>query len=285
MTLAVLLAALLLDRYRPLTRPSRFDRELALRAVWLREHLDAGTARAGFFAWLAGALAPALLVGLLLAALGRAAPALAWAAGVALLYFAGAYRHAAEPVADMVGALTVADLERARRFCGATCADLAEDADADSLARRAAARLFGDALERLFAPIFWFVCLGGFGLALDILTRSLARAWEAPGAFGAAARQAQAVLDWLPARALALSFAIVGHFDRALSAWRGRANWARGADLVAGAGVGALGWTEAAPAGHDPRAAADSLEGALNLIWRALLLWLGAFALAWLAGR
>lgn len=285
MTLAVLLAALLLDRYRPLARPSRLDAELALRAAWLREHLDAGTARAGFFAWLAGALAPALLVGLLMAALWRAAPAVAWAASVALVYFASGYRHAAEPAADMVGALTVGDQARARRFCGDACADLEPAAPADALARRAAERLFGAALERLFAALFWYLCLDGFGLALAILSRSQARAWEPAGAFGAAARQACAVLDWLPARVLAASFAIVGDFDRALAAWRGRANWARGADLVAGAGAGALGQAEPAAAEADARTAAEYLEGALNLIWRALILWLALIALAWLAGR
>ncbi len=101
------------------------------------------------------------------------------------------------------------------------------------------------------------------------------------------------LLDWIPARLTALSFAIVGDFEDSVACWRTQAkDWATQAGgenvgIVLASGAGALGVVlgGALPvAGAEPEyrpdlgigeaADADLLPTAVGLVWRALILWL-----------
>ncbi len=292
MTLAILLAALGLDYYRPLARPSSLDAWLGPRADWLHDHLNEGGHRHGWLAWGVGALLPAAVVGMCVGILHALSAPLAWVASGVALYFAMGYREIDQRARDMLGALVVLDLERARRFCGDWCDARSADAEAMSGdALRATLRL---SIERLFAPMFWFVVLGVFGVALHGLSRYLAERWRTDSVFSSPARVILHWLEWLPARALAFSFAIVGNFDRAFAAWRAGPDATDNASVVRGAGAGALGVRlEASPDGGPLSGAtvawdmpsAEYVEGGLRLVLRVLLLWLALFALVWLAGR
>jgi adenosylcobinamide-phosphate synthase len=293
MTLLTLLAALALDYYRPLSRPSAVDAWLAAQASWLRERFDSGSARHGWLAWGVGALLPAAAVGMLTGMLGFVSPPLSVVLACGVLYFAMAYRQTTLTAADMVGALGVLDLDRARRFCGNWCADLPAEADVEAMARRAIDQVFRDSQERLFGIIFWFAWLNLFGALFYALTRFFAEHWRNDVAFGGPARQVLHWLDWLPAHGLAFSFAIVGNFEQALAGWRALPAQAGNHAVVKAAGAGALGVRLSAPldilAPGDPAANWDApspeyIDGALNLVWRALLLWLGVLAMVWLVG-
>lgn len=293
MTLLTLLVALGLDYYRPLTRPSVVDVWLAAQATWLREHFDAGSARHGWLAWGVGALFPATAVGMLTGMLGFVSPPLSFVLACGVLYFATAYRQTTLTAKDMVGALGVLDLERARRFCGDWCAALPAGADVEAMSRRAIDQVFRDSMERLFGIVFWFTWLDLFGALFYALSRFLAEHWRTDAAFGGPARQVLHWLDWLPARGLAFSFAIVGNFEQALAGWRALPAQTENHAVVSAAGAGALGVRLNGPLDGvvpgDPQANWDApspeyLDGALNLVWRALLLWLAVLAMVWLIG-
>ena len=121
-----------------------------------------------------------------------------------------------------------------------------EDGDADRIERTARALIEGDvpndALERihcveqavyiqannrLFAVIFWFVLLGPLGpLGAWSYRRAVFNAARDDEAAPASSdvRDAAVMLHgwlaWIPARLTALGYAVAGHFDAALAAWR-----------------------------------------------------------------
>jgi adenosylcobinamide-phosphate synthase len=288
----VLLAALGLDRYQPLARPSGVEAWLAPRMDWLHDHLNAGARHHGWFAWAVGALLPAAVAGMASGILNTFMPPLAWALALATLYCAMGFQRVATRARDIVGALTVFDLDRARHFADDWHAE--DSGDVESLARDAIHAVLRLGLQRLFAPIFWFALLGLFGVLLHALTRYLAERWRADPVFGGPARQVGAGLEWPVARFLGLSFAIVGNFEQALAGWRALPADADNDSVTRAAGAGALGvrlgdthaeLASGASSGNWDAPNPEYLEGALRLIWRALILWLVVFSLAWLAGR
>lgn len=294
MILLTLVAAIGLDHYKPLSRPSPVEDCLAPKADWLHDHFNAGGVRHGWLAWAVGALLPAAIAGVSVGVLHVISPPLVWAIGLGALYFAMGYRQVELRARDIVGALTVLDLDRARRFLGDWRVDPASEADAETVARDGIRAVFRLGLERLFGVIFWFALLDLSGVLMHFLTRYLAARWAGDAAFGGPARQVANWLDWLPARTLAFSFAIAGNFDHALAAWRAQSGNPDNETVVVAAGAGALGVrlgdTRAAPDESGPSRAweapgAEYLEGATRLVWRALLLWLAVLAMIWLAGR
>ena len=111
--------------------------------------------------------------------------------------------------------------------------------------------------------------------------------------FGGPARALLWLLDWIPARLTALSFAIVGDFEDAAFCWRTQAtSWAdeaggEHAGIVLASGAGALGVQVGGSiptVGGEPtsgpisvwatRRKPISCRAAVGLVWRALVLWL-----------
>ncbi|RRQ21400.1 regulatory signaling modulator protein AmpE [Thiohalobacter thiocyanaticus] len=144
-----------------------------------------------------------------------------------------------------------------------------------------AAALIRTALVRLFGVMFWFALLGPVGALLYRLTQLLAaRADGEEDDFSLAVWQLQALLDWLPARALAATGALIGSFDATLAAWRECAPADPFDDSREFAAEVALESMELEP-GAEPAAA---LERARDYLLRAGLAWLALLALLTLAG-
>ncbi|MEO1827720.1 MAG: regulatory signaling modulator protein AmpE [Pseudomonas sp.] len=135
--------------------------------------------------------------------------------------------------------------------------------------------LVREILHGYVVTVFWFVLLGPVGaLGYRLLRLRLAR--DAPA--GEPVTALAHALEWLPARLLAASFALVGHFDHvrqvladALLSWDVSAD-----DLVART-------AEAALTGGEGRLADEADSGALadtrTLLKRALLAWAVVLAL------
>ena len=127
--------------------------------------------------------------------------------------------------------------------------------------------------------------------------RAAPDAGSASDEFARFAVRAFAVIDWVPARLTAASFAAVGNFQDAVDCWRAQgAAWADETQgIILASGAGALGVKLGGPlqAAHnahevgsetfDPlrpelgaggEADADYLSSAVGLIWRALVMWM-----------
>jgi adenosylcobinamide-phosphate synthase len=152
--------------------------------------------------------------------------------------------------------------------------------------------------DAVFGALFWFALLGGPGAVLFRLANTLDAMWgyknERFLQFGWAAARIDDVLNYIPARLTALSYALFGKTRVALASWRAQApGWeSPNAGPVMAAGAGSLGLalggsaiyhgqTEARPTlGEGRPASGADIARVLQLVRRSLVLWLGLF-LCW----
>ncbi len=146
--------------------------------------------------------------------------------------------------------------------------------------------------DAVFGAIVWFLVGGIPGVLLYRATNTLDAMWGYKNAryrrFGWAAARLDDLLNWIPARWVALSYALTGHFSAALRCWSQQAGqWDSpnaGPVMAAGAGslqirLGGGAWYggqyhQRPPLGcGDPPRAGD-IARALALVSRSLILWL-----------
>jgi len=146
--------------------------------------------------------------------------------------------------------------------------------------------------DAVFAPLFWFVVLGPFGALLYRFSNTLDAMWGYKNQrylyFGWAAARFDDLLNWLPARLTALSYALLGNTTQAIKSWRTQAHLldSPNAGPVMTAGGGALQLQLGGPAcyhgqlkqkpwfGGPQLPENGDIERASALMYRALLLWL-----------
>ena len=298
MSLSALIAALLLERYRPALPVA--PRETARRAMQaLLSHLDAGGEQHGALAWSLGVALPALLVAGLASLLHGIGSLLGWAFEVVVLAFCLGFRQASYQVAQLARLLRDDSASEAAAGIFRTWRPgLLLSADSCQWPTQIAEEIVRQGLVRLLGVVFWFVLLGAGGAVLYALSGLARVQWAHAGAFGAFSARARYALDWLPVRLAAVSFAVVGNFQDALTCWREQSDgWSRAepheGQLLAAA-AGALGLQLGGPltlrdsqlprhvlgVGEPPEA--DALEGVVALLWRVVALWGAALGLVWL---
>jgi membrane protein required for beta-lactamase induction len=298
-TLLALLVALLLERLAARLMPLR-------RARWLQDYAGWAAGRAAAASgWHQAALCvllamlPALPVAAVAMALAETAPGAVWLvfAALVLVFSLGPIDLALE-VREYVDLESRGDTAGAARAAGA----IIEQDAAQRREMRAAAvedAIFVQANNRIFGVLFWFVALGPTGLGpaaawffriSDLMRR---QAIEQTGTTSASeavscTERLHFILAWVPARLLALSYALAGSFEEARRSWRERYGsfsgrlLERNDWLLVHVGRGAMG--VAIATGTDPAAPA---RVAMRLVRRALLFWLTVIALlslaAWIA--
>ncbi len=294
LTLIATVLALVLGHLAPgLARAVRDHRWFARWLRWL-------AARPALAAWwrsgwgvVLALVPPLLLVGLLQGLLDDAA----WGLG-GLLFGVAALFHAWGP-RDLdrdVDAVVDAPDPIARRHAAVALSDSGvAPGDADALVTA----VFRNALRRWFGVLLWFLLLGPVGAVGYRLVALLAAAAVAGRLPAGTARGASAVLRWIEwpvAQLMSLALALVGSFDRVVTAWRaaGGAGLQPRADFLGAAGraavASALAWdgTVAPPEpGADPYVGEGGvvrLRKAMALVWRCLLAWLVVLALFVIAG-
>jgi len=158
-------------------------------------------------------------------------------------------------------------------------------ADTVDCARSMTDAVILEAANRLFTVLLWFALLGPLGAIMVRSATVLYYQRQEQGAFGASITWLYAVLLWLPARLLALGYALSGHFDSALEGWRqAHQDTPQGAEgservlLLTGAGALGLGDTDFQ---NDSTAA---VRAAMRLVWRTLTVWVVVLSLLVLAG-
>lgn len=308
MNFIAVLAALGLEQWRAFRWRAALERAFISYARWLDERLNAGTLQQGIFATLAAVVPPVAIAAAGHAALAAVYPLLALAWDIAVLYLLMGFRRFSHAYTDVAAALKAGDVPVARRALAAWRGSVAADLSATDVAKLAIEQGLMDSYRQVFAALFWFTILPGpAGAVLYRAVSLLADEWRgeagsgtdvtpiarARNAFGAPARRLLWILDWVPVRLTALSFAIVGDFEDAVHCWRTQAaSWAKQeggehAGIVLASGAGALGVIVggALPVpGGEPEfrpelgmgdaADAELLPSGVGLVWRALVLWL-----------
>jgi len=298
MSLFSLIAALLLEHFRPLSNRSPIFVSFTRYAHYLERHLNAGQILHGVVAWCLAVLLPALLTGAIYAVLYQINLTLAWMFGAAIVYLTVGLRYFSAPAESLAGALRDNDPIRARKHLAHWSGRSTDEWDSTTLARVGIEHTLALSHKHLFGVIVWFVVLGPAGAVFYRLAQVVGQKWGGLdeyefGQFGHFAAQVFEWVDWLPLRLTALSFAIVGDFEDAVYCWRTQAeSWAQhGIGIVLASGAGALGVRlgEPLPVGGEVEfraelglgddADADYLQSTVSLIWRAAVLWLALISL------
>lgn len=294
MTLFSLIAALMLEQWRPLHRDNRIIELFRRYADAVERHFNAGEHRHGTIAWMIAVIPVLLVAGGIYFFLYHLNPLLAWAWNVVVLYLTMGFRQFSHAFTQINEALRTGDLQRARSLLGDSLGQPADEFNASEISRVAIEQGLLYSHRYVFGVIACFVILPGpTGAVLYRLAAILKERWEGReeqefGAFGNFAAKAFEMLDWLPARLTALSFAIVGDFEDAVYCWRAQAmSWAHYAQgIILASGAGALGVRLGEPLhqggsvlyrpelGVGDEADVDFLQSTVGLIWRTMVLWL-----------
>jgi adenosylcobinamide-phosphate synthase len=295
MTFISLVAALLLEQWRPLRSGNRLYGVFARYVNTIAQNFNAGQYRHGVISWLLAVVPVALATLIVYWLLHRVSGVLALAWNIAVLYFALGFRQFSHFYTDVATALRGNDLARAREVLSLWRGESANELTSGEAARVAIELGLMRSHRHVFGVMAWFVLLGPAGAIAYRLAALLNDRWGAArdaetAAFGAFAARAFEVIDWLPVRLTALGFAVVGDFTGAVECWRGQARtWrVRGQGIVLAAAAGALGVKlggvlhqhgslEYRPQLGEPDADEvdiDYMQAAVGLIWRALVLWM-----------
>jgi cobalamin biosynthesis protein CobD/CbiB len=304
MSLLSLVAALLLEQWRPLADRRFLYSVLARYAASLEGLFNAGEAHQGVVAWLVAVLPVALVAWVIYALALGANPLFAFLINVAALYLTMGFRQRSHFFTDIHAALKEDDLAKAREELSAWLQEDCRDLDREAVTRLALEEALVSSHRYVFGVIFWFVLLPGpTGAIVYRLSMFISDRWRAsapPGLerFSEFAGRTFAALDWLPSRCTAAAFAMVGDFENAVYCWRTQARaWpdrALGAVLASGAGaIGVrLGMPlvvgrkplDRPPLGLGDPADVGHMDSLVGLVWRALVMWLLLLLLVALAG-
>jgi len=326
MSFFAILFALLIEQVRPLARHNPIHAGLRSWARWTSTNFDAGKPQHGWITWGLAVLSPSIAAAgihwLLFVFLGWPF-ALLWS--VAVLYVTLGFRQFSHHFTAIRDALDAADEQQARQLLAQW-----QQVDASELPRSEIVRHVIEysvlaAHRHVFGVLTWFSVLAALGLGpagavLYRMSEFVARYWKfrastklqpASAALQTAAARAWELIDWLPARATAMAFAVVGNFEEAIDSWRhyaqrfpsdndsvilaatsGAVNVRLGGETLRSAfapnasqgftvdGARVMDGTESTP-GRE--AEIGHLRSIVGLVWRSVVLWMVLLALLTLA--
>ncbi|MEB0091520.1 adenosylcobinamide-phosphate synthase CbiB [Pseudomonas sp. CCI4.2] len=219
-------------------------------------------------------------------------PYVGWLVNIAALYCALGLRSLGEHVEPVAQALRGGDLDEARHRVSYLVSRQTAELDSTEVARAATESVLENGSDAVFAALFWFLIAGVPGVVLYRLSNTLDAMWgyrnERFERFGWAAAKIDDLLNYVPARLVALTYAILGNTRLALRCWREQApHWdSPNAGPVMAAGAGALGVELGGPAiyhgelhtrpqlGKGAPADAQSIDRGWQLVQRGVWLWL-----------
>ena len=291
MSVLAIIAALVIEQWRPLGERKAVQGTLAAWASWLEQLFNGGERRHGTIAWFVAVLPPVLLAFALHALLLSVHWLLGLLFNIAVLYLTLGFRQFSHYFTDIQLAVKAGDVDRARSRL-----DQWRGASGVVRTREEVIRLsIEEALiashRHVFGVLLWYLLLPGpAGAILYRLAVYFAWRWKDLGTFGDFANRVFYVLDWPAVRLTAAAFAVVGDFEDAVYCWRTQArSWLDpNAGIVLAAGAGAMGVRLGMPVqevdGMQPRpelgvgepAEGPFLDSTVGLLWRAVVVWIFA---------
>jgi adenosylcobinamide-phosphate synthase len=216
---------------------------------------------------------------------------------VVLLYFAIAPRSLSEHAERVATAVLAHDLPAARVAVSMLVSRDTTKLNEEGVARATVESVLENGNDAIFSALFWFAVAGAPGVVLYRLSNTLDAMWGYRNAryneFGWAAARLDDVLNYVPARLTALSYALLGHTRSALQCWRTQApQWdSPNAGPVMAAGAGALrvrlggkavyhgSVSERPLLGCGAEVDGGDIARAVRLVQRGVYLWLGVVGL------
>jgi adenosylcobinamide-phosphate synthase len=248
---------------------------------------------AGVLAWLVSII-PWLLITLLLWQQAELRPTIS----VIVLYFALGMQSLGEHANRIQSALEADDLTLARQHVGDIVSRDTASMHPEDISRAAVESVLENGSDAVFAALFWFAVAGAPGVLLYRLSNTLDAMWgyRTPRFlyFGWAAARLDDVLNYIPARLTALTYALLGRTRLALHCWQQQAPaWdSPNAGPVMASGAGSLnlklggaaiyhGKMEQRPIlGTEKPAQAADIGRAMTLVTRGAWLWAALILLA-----
>jgi adenosylcobinamide-phosphate synthase len=285
MNVLAIIAALLLEQWRPLGERRSVAGVLAAGASWLEQSFNGGERRHGTVAWLVAVLPLVLATAVLNLLFDRIHVFLALAFNIAVLYLTLGFRQFSHHFTAIQLAIKSGDIERARAELEAWRGASGVVRSREEVIRLAIEEALLASHRNVFGVLLWYVLLGPAGAVLYRLAAYFAVRWKSLGAFGDFAGRAFYLLEWPAVRLTAAAFAVVGDFEDAIYCWRTQArSWADpNAGVVLAAGAGAMGVRLGMPVqeidavvprpelGIGEPADTAFLDSAVGLVWRALV--------------
>ncbi len=242
------------------------------------------------------AITPFILVAGLVASLLNDSPLLMTVFASVVLYAAIGYRSLIEHADRIRLPLSRNELPDARKAVGMIVSRDTDNLEESDIAKAATESVLENGADAIFAAIFWFCLLGVPGVILYRLSNTLDAMWGYKNTrflhFGWAAARLDDVLNFIPARLTALSYALVGETAQAIKCWQQQGfSWkSPNAGPVMSAGAGAINVSLGGAAqyhneiqqrqnlgpsegdgGDTPQA--DSIAKACDLLKKSIVLW------------
>ena len=208
------------------------------------------------------------------------------------LYFALGLRSLHEHARTVGDALRAGDVPLARRQVARIVSRDTQAMTPRDVATATTESVLENGNDAVFGALFWFAVGGAPAVVLYRLANTLDAMWGYHNAryehFGWAAARLDDVLNFIPARLTALTYALLGNTRRAFECWHCQApTWdSPNAGPVMAAGAGALDlqlgggasydgeWCERPVLGAGDVAQAYDIERALSLVRHGVALWL-----------
>jgi len=210
---------------------------------------------------------------------------------ILVLYFVIGARSLVEHAARVADALLSTHTDKARIFTSHLVSRDTNNMNETEMSRAAIESTLENGNDAIFAPLFWFIVGGVPAVIFYRLSNTLDAMWGYRNPrfryFGWAAARLDDVLNYIPARLTALTYACLGHFQKALRCWRTQAAVCKspngGPVMSSGAGALALqlggptwyhGKLEECPLlGCGERPLAPDIMLATRLVQRGIWLW------------
>jgi adenosylcobinamide-phosphate synthase len=218
-----------------------------------------------------------------------------------LLWFALGAKSLGDHARAIAMPLAAGDLPTARHAVGMIVSRDTTQLDDTGVATAAVESVLENGNDAVFGALFWFFLFGGAGTLLFRLANTLDAMWGYKDTrriyFGWSAARIDDLLNLVPSRLTALTYAALGRSGQALACWRAQAGtWSSpNAGPVMAAGAGALGVSlggsaiyhgqieHRAKLGAGRAASAADIHRAMALVERGQWLWLAIFVCGSLA--